>query len=108
MTTVESNFRFHCDRTPYYREKVQNQLSMPPSRPARPLIAIQQNRRYADLVSQMGNHRGREVGFIFGKSRVLLVKGKLDGEAEFAGVGFTRQQYKLFRSKRPALGQLLG
>jgi hypothetical protein len=38
----------------------------------------------------------------------LLVKGKLDGEAEFAGVGFTRQQYKLFRSKRPALGQLLG
>lgn len=46
---------------------------------------------YADPVSQMGNHRGREVGFIFG-SRVLLVKGKLDGEAEFAGVGFTRQQ----------------
>jgi len=41
-------------------------------------------------------------------SRVLLVKGKLDGEAEFAGVGFTRQQYKLLRSKRPALRQLLG
>jgi hypothetical protein len=73
-----------------------------------PLIVVQQNRRYADLVSQMGNHRGREVGFIFGKSRALLVKGKLDGEAEFAGVGFTRQQYKLFRSKRPALGELLG
>jgi len=41
---------------------------MPPSRPARPLIAIQQKRRYADLVSQMGNNRGREVGFIFAKA----------------------------------------
>jgi hypothetical protein len=64
---------------------------MPPSCPARPLIAIQQNCRYADLISQMGNDRGCEVGFIFGKSRVLLVKGELDGEAKFAGVGFTRQ-----------------
>ena len=81
---------------------------MPSPRPARPLIPIQQNRRYADLVSQMGDDRGCEVGFIFGKSSVLLVKGKLDGEAEFAGVGFTRQQFKLLRSKRPALRELLG
>ena len=40
----------------------------------------------------MGNDRGCQIGFIFGKSRVLLVKGKLDGEAEFASVGFARQQ----------------
>jgi hypothetical protein len=56
----------------------------------------------------MGNDRRCEVGFIFGKSRILLVKGELDGEAELAGVGLARQQRQLLRSKRPALNQLLG
>src|SRR6516165_8989331 len=54
-----------------HSEEIQNVLPMPPSRPAGPLIAIHQDGRYADLISQMGNHRRCEVGFIFGKSGIL-------------------------------------
>lgn len=102
----ERGFRRSLKRD--HGEEIQNLLAMPPSRPARPLIALQQNGRYADLTSQMGNHRRCEVGCIFGKSRILFVKGELDGEAELAGVSLARQQSQLLRSKRPTLNQLLG
>jgi hypothetical protein len=66
--------------------------------------------RFAVVAAETETAKPRARGRIHLReiARVLLVKGKLDGEAEFAGVGFTGQQYKLFRSKRPALGQLLG
>jgi hypothetical protein len=85
-------------------EEIQNLLSMPPSRPARPFMAIRQDCRHADLISQMGNHRRCEVGFRFEESRILLVKGELDGEAQLAGVGLATAPAPRMRaiSARPA------